>query len=95
VSEASGNALNQMYSLTSECKGAQARRMVGYLARALVAQMVRGIVEHYRRSPMRINQAIIEFETRLRNEKPLRKEVHQLEKNLSKQPKKKCLIMIA
>ena len=44
---------------------------------------------------MRISQAIIEFETKLRKEGSLRKMVDQLEKNLSKQAKKKYFITIA
>jgi len=46
-------------------------------------------------SPMRISHAIIEFETKLRKEESLRKRVDPLEKNLSKQAKKKYFITIA
>jgi predicted DNA-binding protein len=44
---------------------------------------------------MRISHAIIEFETKLRKEESLRKRVDPLEKNLSKQAKKKYFITIA
>ena len=95
VSKASGVAIERLYSLTYERKGAHGRRMVAYLARALTGQMVKDIAKHFRRSPMRISQAIIEFEERLRTEDSLRTIVARLEKDLTKQAKKKYFITIA
>jgi len=95
VSKACGVALDRLYSLTSERKGAYGRGMVAYLARALAGQMVKDIAEHFRRSPMRISQAIIEFEKRLRHEESLRNMMNQLEKDLSKEAKRKYFITIA
>ena len=42
--------------------------MVAYLARGLTAQMVRDIAGHFGRGPMRISQAIVEIEKRLRQD---------------------------
>ena len=69
--------------------------MVAYVARALTGRMVKDIAEHFCRSPMRISQAIIEFETRLRNDELLRKIVDRLGEDLSKGAKKKYFITIA
>jgi len=69
--------------------------MVAYLARVLAGQMVKDIADHFRRSPMRISQSIIEFETRLGRDESLRKVVNRLEKDLSKRAKKKYFITIA
>jgi hypothetical protein len=44
---------------------------------------------------MRISQAIIEVEKRLREDRAFRKMVEKLEKDLIKQGKKKYFIMIA
>jgi len=57
--------------------------------------MVKDIADHFRRSPMRISQSIIEFETRLGRDESLRKVVNRLEKDLSKRAKKKYFITIA
>jgi chromosomal replication initiation ATPase DnaA len=95
VSKATGIALDRLYSLTFERKGVHGRGMVAYLARTLAGQRVKDIAEHFRRSPMRISQAIIEFETRLREDESLRKIVDKLKKGLSKQAKKKYFITIA
>lgn len=65
VSRACGIALDRLYSLRFERKGTYGRGMSAYLARTLAGQMVKDIAEHFRRSPMRISQAIIEFDTRL------------------------------
>jgi hypothetical protein len=69
--------------------------MSAYLARTLAGQMVKDIAEHFRRSPMRISQAIIEFETRLGKDESLRKMAEQLEEDLSKRANKKYFITIA
>jgi len=69
--------------------------MVAYLARVLAGQMVKEITEHFERSPMRMSQAIIEFETELRKDESLRKLVGELEKELTQQAKKKYFITIA
>ena len=95
VSKASGVAIDQLYSLTSVRKGAHGRSMAAYLARVLAGQMVKDIADHFRRSPMRISQSIIEFEKRLGKDESLRKVVNRLEKDLSKRAKKKYFITIA
>ena len=95
VSKATGIALDRLYSLTYERGGAYGRGMVAYLARAEAGQMVKDIAEHFRRSPMRMSQAIIEFETRLRKDEPLRKMLNHLEEDLKKQAKKKYFVTIA
>ena len=95
VSKACGIVIDRLYSVTYERKGAQGRGIVAYLARGLTGQMVKDIAEHFRRSPMRISQAIIEVEKRLRQEEPFRKMVGKLEKDLIKQAKKKYFITIA
>jgi len=69
--------------------------MVGYLARGLAGQRVKEIAEHFRRSPMRISQAIIEMEERLHHDDSLKRVVNRLEKDLSKDAKKKYFITIA
>jgi len=95
VSKACGVTTERLYSLTNERKGAHGRGIVGYLARGLAGQMVKEIAEHFRRSPMRISQAIIEVENRLREDESFRKRVERLEKYLIKQAKRKYFITIA
>jgi hypothetical protein len=57
--------------------------------------MVKDIAGHFRRSPMRISQAIIEVEKRLRENESIKKMVEKLEKDLIKQAKRKYFITIA
>ena len=42
--------------------------MVAYLARGLSGYMIKEVAEHFRRSPMRISQSIIELENGLRKD---------------------------
>ena len=95
VSKACGVTIDRLYSLSYERKGAHGRGIVGYLARGLAGQMVKDIAEHFRRSPMRISQAIIEVEKRLPQDESFGKMVGKLEKSLIKQAKKKYFITIA
>jgi hypothetical protein len=95
VSKACGVGIDRLYSLSRERRAAQGRGIVGYLARGLAGQMVKDIAEHFRRSPMRISQAIMEVENRLREDESSRKMVRTLEKDLIKQAKKKYFITIA
>jgi len=95
VSKASGVALERLFSLTRERQGAHGRGMVAYLARGLAGQRVKDIAEHFQRSPMRISQAIIEFENKLRGDESLRKMTEKLKEDLSKLAKKKYFITIA
>jgi chromosomal replication initiation ATPase DnaA len=95
VSKACEVTTDRLYSLSYERKGAHGRGIVGYLARGLAGQMVKDIAEHFRRSPMRISQAIIGVEKRLRQDESFRKMVGKLEKGLIKQAKKKYFITIA
>jgi len=57
--------------------------------------MVKDIAEHFRRSPMRISQTIIEVENRLHEDESFRKMVEKLRRGLIKQAKKKYFITIA
>ena len=61
-----------------ERQGAHGRGMVAYLARLLAGQRVKDIAERFQRSPMRISQAIIEFENKLRGDESLRKMTEKL-----------------
>jgi len=73
VSKACGVSIDRLYSMSYERKGAHGRGIVGYLARGLAGEMVKEIAEHFRRSPMRISQAIIEVEKRLCKDESFRK----------------------
>ena len=95
VSKATGIARSGLYSLTRDREGARGRRMVAYLARAISGHMVRDVAQHFQRSPMRISQAIIEFEEELRKDKCLRKMIEKLKEDLTKRGKKKYFITIA
>jgi putative transposase len=95
VSRAFGVAIDRVYSLTYERQGAHGRGIVAYLARGLGGWMVKDIAGHFRRSPMRISQAIIEVEKRLRENESIKKMVEKLEKDLIKQAKRKYFITIA
>jgi hypothetical protein len=95
VSKASGISLDRLYSLTRERAGAHGREMVAYLARVLAGQRVKDIAEHFQRSPMRISQAITEFENKLRGDDSLRKIMDTLKKDLRKFARKKYFITIA
>ena len=95
VSKVCGIAIERLHSLTYERKGAYGRGIVAYLARALAGQMVKDIAEHFRRSPMRISQTIVEVENRLHEDESFRKMVGKLRRGLIKQAKKKYFITIA
>jgi REP element-mobilizing transposase RayT len=95
VSRATGIARNEMYSLTRNRKGAHGRSMVAYLGRAISGHMVTEIAQHFQRSPMRISQAIIQFENELREDNHLRKTIEKLEEDLIEKAKKKYFITIA
>jgi len=95
VSQAFGIAIDRLYSLTYERPGAYGRGVVAYLARELGGWLVKEIAVHFRRSPMRISQVIIEVEKRLREDSTFRKIVEKVEKDLIKQGKRKYFITIA
>ena len=95
VSKVSEVSLDQLYSPTRERAGVHGRGMVAYLARVLAGQRVKDIAEHFQRSPMRISQAIIEFENRLRVDESLRKMTAKLKEDLRKLARKKYFVTIA
>ena len=95
VSKTTGVALDRLFSLTRERPGAHGRGMVAYLARVLSGQKVKDIAEHFQRSPMRISQAIIEFENRLRGDESLRKATDKRKKDLRKLAERKYFVTIA
>jgi len=57
-------------------------------------QRVKEIAEHFRRSPVRISQAIIEMEERLHHDESLKRVVNRLEK-VGKDARGKYFITIA
>jgi putative transposase len=95
VSRATGVGRDRLYSLTRSREGAQGRSMVGYLARVISAYMVKDVACHFQRSPMRMSQAIIQFENKLRKDEQLRKSLEKLKEDLIKKGKKKYFITIA
>ena len=95
VSRATGISLNRLYSLTRDRKGAHGRSMVAYLARALSGYRVVDIARHFRRSPMRTSQAIIQIENRMQKEKTLMKTIEKLKEDLTQKAKVKYFITIA
>jgi len=95
VSRTHGMTRDRLYSLSRERKGARGRGMVAYLARELTGETVKDIAVHFRRSPMRISQAIIEIEEGLRHDESLKRVVNQLEQDLTKEAKRKYFITIA
>lgn len=95
VSRTTGIARDRLYSLTRNREGAQGRSMVAYLARVISGHMVTDVARHFHRSPMRISQAIIQFEDELRKDEHLRKTIEKLKEDLVKKGKKKYFITIA
>ena len=95
VSRTTGVVQDKLYSLTRNREGSQGRRMVAYLARAISGHMVTDVARHFQRSPMRISQAIIQFEDRLRKDEHLSKTIEKLKEELIKKGKKKYFITIA
>jgi len=95
VSRATGVGQDRLYSVTRSREGAYGRSMVAYLARVLSACMVTDVAHHFQRSPMRMSQAIIQFENRLRKDEQLRKTIEKLKEDLIKKGKKKYFITIA
>ena len=69
--------------------------MVAYLARVKSAHMVIDVALHFQRSPMRMSQAIIQFENELRKDEQPRKSVEKLKEDLIKKGKKKYFIAVA
>ena len=57
--------------------------------------MVTDVSKHFQRSPMRMSQAIIQFENELNKDEPLRKTIEKLREVLIKKGKKKYFISIA
>ena len=57
--------------------------------------MITDVALHFQRSPMRMSQAIIQFEDRLRKDEHLRKTIEKLKEDLIKKGKKKYFITIA
>ena len=95
MSKTTGLSPDRLFSLTRERPGAHGRGMVAYLARVLAGQRGKDIAQHFQRSPMRISQAIIEFESRLHGDDSLRKITDKLEEDLRKHAKKKYSVTIA
>ncbi len=82
-------------AVTRSREGAYGRSMVAYIARVLSACTVTDAARHFQRSPMRMSQAIIHFENRLRTDEQLRKTTEKLKEELIKKGKKKYFITIA
>ena len=95
VSRATGIAQSRLYSSTRSREGAYGRGMVAYLARTISGCMVTDVSKHFRGSPMRMSQAIIQFENELHKDEPLRKTIERLKEVLIKKGKKKYFISIA
>jgi REP element-mobilizing transposase RayT len=95
VSRATGVSRDRLYSVTRSREGAYGRSMVAYLARVLSGYRVAEVARHFQRSPMRISQAIIQFEDNLREDERLRKRIENLKEDLIKKGKKKYFITIA
>jgi REP element-mobilizing transposase RayT len=95
VSRATGVSRDRLYSVTRSREGAYGRSMVAYLARVLSGYKVAEVARHFQRSPMRISQAIIQFENNLREDERLRKRIEKLKEDLIKKGKKKYFITIA
>ncbi len=95
MSRTTGIARDRLYSLTRNREGAQGRSFVAYLARVISGHMITDVARHFQRSPMRISQAIIQFEDRLRKDEHLRKTIEKLKEDLIKKGKKKYFITIA
>ena len=95
VSRATGVGRDRLYSVTRSREGAYGRSMVAYLARVLSDYKVAEVAQHFQRSPMRISQAIIQFENNLREDERLMKRIEKLKEDLIKKGKKKYFITIA
>lgn len=95
VSRATGISLNRLYSLTRDRKGAHGRSLVAYLARVISGHRVAEIAHHFHRSPMRMSQAIIQFENKIPKDKSLMKAIESLKDDLTKKGKVKYFITIA
>ena len=95
VSTATGVAQDRLYSLTRCREGAHGRSMVAYLARVISGCMVVDVARYFQRSPMRMSQAIIQFEDELGKDKLLRETIEKLKESLIKKGKKKYFITIA
>lgn len=92
VSRSTGISLNRLYSLTRDRIGAHGRGMAAYLARVISGHRVVEIARHFHRSPMRVSQAIIQFENKIPKDKPLMKTVERLKDDLAKKGKVKYFI---
>jgi hypothetical protein len=57
--------------------------------------MVKDVARHFQRSPMRMSQAIIQFENELRKDGHPRKTIEKLKEDLIKKGKKTYFITIA
>ncbi len=95
VSRTTGIDQDMLYSLTRNREGAKGRSLVAYLARVISGHLVTDVARHFQRSPMRMSQAIIQFEDRLRKNDHLRKTIVKLKEDLIRKGKKKYFITIA
>jgi len=95
VSRATGIARVRLHSLTRDREGTHGMSMVAYLSRVISDHRVRDIAQHFQRSTMAMNQGIIKFENRFRQDKHLREIIKKLKEGLIKKGKRKYFITIA
>jgi chromosomal replication initiation ATPase DnaA len=95
VGERLGIPWEKMYSLTRERQGAYGRGVVGYLGRKLAGLQVKEIARHFHREPMTVSLGVRKIEDLLRQDPEIAQRMDAIEKELSKERKRKYFITIA
>jgi putative transposase len=83
---------DRMYSLSRERKGAFGRGLTAYLARKLSGYRVRDVAGHFHREPVAISQGMMKVEDRLRADEDLLQKIELIERELTKNRRKKYVI---
>jgi len=92
VGKVVGIAPDRMYSLSRDRQGAFGRGLAAYLARKLSGYRVKDVARHFHREPVAISQGMMKVEHRLRADEDLAQQVEMMERELTKNRRKKYVI---
>jgi hypothetical protein len=92
VGKTVGIPRNQIYSLSRDRKGALGRSLVAYLARKLSSYLVKDVAGYFHREPAMISQGMMKVENLLLADEDLAHKVGMIERELTRNRRKKYFI---
>ncbi len=92
VGKTVGIPRNHIYSLSRDRKGALGRSLVAYLARKLSSYLVKDVAGYFHREPAMISQGMMKVENLLRADEDLAHKVGMIERELTRNRRKKYFI---